>query len=319
MFNKASKKKAKLRLLLEGPSGSGKTYSALLLASALGKKIAVIDTEKCSASLYSSEFTFDVCELSPPYSPQKYIETIVFAEKSGYDVLIIDSISHEWSGDGGCLDIQQRLGGRYTDWVKVTPQHNKFLEAILQSRLHVIGTARTKSEYSITEEDGSKKQKIKKLGTKTEQRDGLEYEFTTVLRLNQGHFFESSKDRTHLFDGTNDIIRAEHAEMILKWLNDGEDAIEEIKQNPEINKRVQEIIGNMNKIEDLDNLQAAWKLGNQELLNLRYDGLELKVAYQKKYKELKATVAEIATAQEPIEAAPMDPKTGEWLKEFEGY
>lgn len=221
MFNKATKQKSKLRLLLEGPSGSGKTYSALLLASALGKKVAVIDTEKGSASLYSSEFEFDVCELSPPYAPEKYIEMIKFAEREKYDVLIIDSISHEWSGEGGCLDIQTKLGGRYKDWGKVTPRHNAFVEAILQSKMHIIGTARTKSDHLISEDAVSKKMQVTKVGTKTEQRDGLEYEFTTVLRLNQSHAFEASKDRTHLFDSKEDILRKDHALRLLDWLNEG--------------------------------------------------------------------------------------------------
>ena len=115
IFKKASKKQQKLRLLLEGASGSGKTYSALILAQTLGKKIAVIDTEKGSASLYDKLADFDVCELNPPFTPEMYINAITEAEKQGYDVLIIDSITHEWSGQGGCLDIQSGLGGRLQD------------------------------------------------------------------------------------------------------------------------------------------------------------------------------------------------------------
>ena len=169
MFKKACKKKQKLRLLLEGASGSGKTYSALLLAKSLGDKIAVIDTEKGSASLYDKLTDFDTCELAPQFTPEKYIAAIAEAEKQGYDVLIIDSITHECSGKGGCLDLQAALGGRYQDWAKVTPRHNAFIDAILQSNLHIIATARTKTDYETTNNNG--KMKVEKVGLKTEQRE----------------------------------------------------------------------------------------------------------------------------------------------------
>src|SRR5690606_31598618 len=105
MFKKAERKQARLRLALAGPSGSGKTYSALQMAKGLGSKIAVIDTEHGSASLYADAAEFDVMELHAPYSPERYVEAIQAAEAAGYDVLIIDSYSHEWTGPGGCLEI----------------------------------------------------------------------------------------------------------------------------------------------------------------------------------------------------------------------
>ena len=228
MFIKASRKSSKLRLLLEGPSGCGKTYSALLLAKGFGGKIAVLDTEKGSASLYAGEFEFDVSELSPPYEPEKYIKAIQYVSSNDYNVLIIDSLTHEWSGEGGCLDIQSKLGGSYTDWAKVTPRHNKFIEAILGANCHIIATARTKSDYEMGEAGG--KQKISKVGTKTEQREGLEFEFTTVLRLNQQHMYEASKDRTHLFDGKQSILRIEDAQMLLNWLDHGVDESKEYSE-----------------------------------------------------------------------------------------
>ena len=131
MFTKATKQQLKLRLLIEGASGSGKTFSALQLAKGLGGKVAVIDTERGSASLYSDKFDFDVCELDY-YSPEKYIEAIKYAQQD-YDVIIIDSITHEWSGEGGILDIHRQLGGQFNDWSKVTPKHNAFINAILAS------------------------------------------------------------------------------------------------------------------------------------------------------------------------------------------
>lgn len=221
MFKKACKMKQKLRLLLEGASGSGKTYSALLIAKALGKKIALIDTEKGSASLYDKLADFDTCELTAPFTPEKYIAAIVEADKQGYDVLIIDSITHEWSGKGGCLDLQSALGGRYQDWAKVTPRHNAFIEAILQSKMHIIATARTKTDYETTNNNG--KMKVEKVGLKTEQRDGLDFEFTLVFRLNENHLASATKDRTSLFNGKEAVIDTSTGKILLDWLNEGAD------------------------------------------------------------------------------------------------
>jgi hypothetical protein len=108
-FEKAARKKAKLRLALTGPSGSGKTYGALQIAKGIGGKIAVIDTEKGSASLYTHLAEFDVLELAPPFTPERFIEAVKAAEAGGYSTLIIDSITHEWSGSGGCLELVDQV------------------------------------------------------------------------------------------------------------------------------------------------------------------------------------------------------------------
>lgn len=230
MFKKASKKQQKLRLLLEGASGSGKTYSALIiaktLAESLNKRVAFIDTEYGSASLYADRFDFDSLELTPPFTPEKYVTAIKEAVASGeYGVLIIDSISHEWSGQGGCLDIQSQLGGTFNDWKKVTPRHQKFINSILEANIHIIGCARTKSDYVMEEGVNSKGKattKPVKVGTKTEQREGLEFEFTTIFRLNQNHVASVSKDRTSLFENEDAVITEETGSKLLEWLNSGE-------------------------------------------------------------------------------------------------
>ena len=244
MFNKATKKKSKLRLLLDGASGSGKTWGALLIASELGKRIAFIDTEKGSASLYSDSFDFDVLDLRPPYEPEKFIEAIKNAEED-YDVLVIDSITHEWSGTGGCLDIHSKMtGNSYTNWSKVTPRHNKFVEAILQSPLHIVATARSKSDYVIEENSRGKVAPVK-IGTKTEQRDGMDFEFTTVLRLNQNHMFTATKDRTSLFDSKEALLTNEHGKLLLNWLNGGVDPIVEAEKQ-------------LKSAESIEELSMAW-------------------------------------------------------------
>lgn len=243
MFKKAEKKKQKLRLLIEGASGSGKTYSALKLAKGLaektGAKIALIDTEKGSASLYDNLVDFDVCELEPPFTPEKYIKAIQEAKEAGYGILIIDSITHEWSGKGGCLDIQMKLGGRFNDWAQVTPRHQAFIDAIVQAPMHIISTARTKTDYALedgTNKSGGKTTKPVKIGLKTEQREGMDYEFTIVFRVNENHYAEANKDRTSLFNGIAEPITEETGYKLFDWLNSG---AEPVKQpEPPENKKI---------------------------------------------------------------------------------
>lgn len=226
-FTKAVRKRAKLRLALTGPSGSGKTYGALMVARGMGGRIAVIDTEHGSASLYSHLVDFDALELQPPYSPERYIEAIHSAEAAGYDVIIVDSTTHEWSGAGGCLEINEQIakakfqGNTWSAWNVTTPRHRAFLDAMLQSPAHIICTGRSKTETAQTVgQDGKKK--VVKLGMKTEQRDGFEYEFTAVLDLvHEGHYATASKDRTGLFAGDPVPISEKTGAALAAWLNSG--------------------------------------------------------------------------------------------------
>lgn len=230
-FTKAVRKKAKLRLALTGPSGSGKTFGALLVAKGLGGRIAVIDTEHGSASLYSHLCDFDTLELGPPYSPERYVEAIKAAEAAGYDVIVIDSTTHEWSGSGGCLEINDEVakakfrGNGWSAWNETTPRHRAFIDAMLQANAHVIATGRSKTETSQVEEGGRKK--VVKLGMKTEQRDGFEYEFTVVLDLvHDGHYATASKDRTGLFAGDPKPVGEHTGRTLAEWLESGADASE---------------------------------------------------------------------------------------------
>lgn len=226
-FVKAVRKQAKLRLALTGPSGSGKTYSAILMAKGLGGNVAVIDTEHGSASLYCDLAEFDVMELAAPYSPERYIAAIHEAEKGGYDTLVIDSITHEWNGTGGMLQTNEKLalskykGNTWSAWSESDPKHRTFVDAILQAKMHVIVTMRSKTETS-SEKDGNGKTKILQLGMKAEQRDGIIYEFTTVLDLvHGGHFATATKDRTGLFGGDPQVITADTGAALMEWLAAG--------------------------------------------------------------------------------------------------
>ena len=206
--------------MIDGPSGSGKTMGSQLIAQGLGGKVAVIDTENGSASLYADKFGFDVCDISAPFAPEKYIQAINDAEKD-YDVLIIDSISHEWNGQGGCLEIKENLGESFRHWGKVTPRHNAFINAIINSKIHIISTVRTKTGYEMGSNNG--KQTVTKIGLQPITRDGFEYENTIVFTLNENNFATSKKDRTSLFNGKNFKITKETGEELLGWLNDGKE------------------------------------------------------------------------------------------------
>lgn len=217
-FVPAEKSQLKARVLISGAAGSGKTIAALELASALGSRVAVIDTENGSAALYSDKYKFEMLNLQPPYPPEDFIQAIQIAENSGFDVIVVDGITPEWSGSGGCLDLHTKLGGRFQDWAKITPRHRKFIQKILECSTHIICTCRSKQGYAMDEQS----KKVTKLGMAPEQRDGLDYEMTLVFNIiNQTHLAEATKDRTGLFDGKQFLISKNTGLEILEWLNSG--------------------------------------------------------------------------------------------------
>jgi hypothetical protein len=184
VFKRATKKESKLRLGLIGPAGSGKTYTALTVAKYFGGRVAVIDSEHGSASKYADLFDFDVLELKS-FSPTDYVNAIRAAEQAGYDILIIDSLTHAWSGKNGALELVDKAtarlksGNSFAAWREVTPLHNQMVDAIIASKLHVIATLRSKTEY-VMEEDSRGRKVPRKIGMAPIQRDGLEYEFDVV-------------------------------------------------------------------------------------------------------------------------------------------
>lgn len=225
-FKKAQYVTKKARIGLSGPSGSGKTLTALKIAGGLapnGGRLALIDTENNSSVLYADRIDFDVLNIEPPFDIDKYINAIKAAEQGNYAVLILDSISHAWAGEGGLLDTQGKLadGGMnsFTAWRKLTPKHNAFVEAMIRSKLHVIATMRSKMDY-IVEQNDKGKAVPKKVGLAPIQREGMDYEFDIVFDLDLNHNALSSKDRSSLFDGRilskpDETIGRE----IASWLN----------------------------------------------------------------------------------------------------
>lgn len=231
-FKKAERKQVKLKLGISGPSGSGKTFSALRLAKGLLEnkeeaRIALIDTENRSASLYADMKgmpSFDTLELEPPYTVDKYIAAIEAAIKEGYDLLIVDSVSHVWSGEGGLLqekeNLDQRGGNSFANWAKMTPKWNTFVSAILHSDIHMICTMRSKQDYVLSENDKGK-QAPKKVGMAPQVREGFEYELTAVFDMDMAHQAQASKDRTSLFDGRIWKPDEKTGAEIYAWLSTG--------------------------------------------------------------------------------------------------
>ena len=224
-FQKAKKEKIWTKILLGGSSGSGKTYSALRLATGLARKsggsgIAAIDTEAGRIRYYANEFDFCDMQLTEPFTPEKYIEAINEAVDSGFKVLIIDSISHEWNY---CVDIHDKMpGNSWTNWSKVTPRHDAFMEKILQAPIHIIATVRGKDEYVLEEKNG--KQTPKKVGLGFKQRDGVEYNYTATFNIMQDtHIAEATKDNTHIFEGRYEVLTEKDGEALYDWANAGED------------------------------------------------------------------------------------------------
>ena len=228
IIRKATRKKAKLRLALIGPTGSGKTMSALRLGFGIGGKVGVIDTENGSADLYADLGDYDVITLEKPYTVQKYRDAISAFEQAGYTTIIVDSLSHAWSGSGGLLDKQGMLESTgkaknsFAAWREITPEQNALIETLLSSPAHIIATMRVKTEYVLEPDHRGKMVPVKK-GMQPVQRDGVEYEFTVVMDVDAGHRASASKDRTTIFSGWHDTITEDTGRKLRDWLDSGEE------------------------------------------------------------------------------------------------
>jgi hypothetical protein len=250
----ANRQRVKIKMALQGPSGSGKTFSALLLAFGLcgdWSKIVLIDSENQSSQLYSHLGGFNVLHLQPPFSTERYIQAMQSCEKASMEVIIIDSISHEWEGIGGILETHSSMtGNSYTNWAKLTPRHNAFVQQILQSPAHIIGTIRSKQAYVLNERNG--KQVPEKIGLKGVTREGMDYEFTVALNLDMKQHATVSKDRTSLFMGKTEFtITVGTGKIIKDWCNEFSPA-GKLPSNEEILER-------LNSCKSLDELLSLYK------------------------------------------------------------
>lgn len=262
-IKQAERSSSRLRIGLQGPSGSGKTYSALLLAYGITNnwsKIVVIDTENGSANLYANLGPYKVLRLDQPYSPERYIEAMALAEHAlsavssdnltastahsanPPSVIIIDSVSHEWEGPGGVLDVHGSMpGNSFTNWNKLTPRHNAFISKLLSSTCHIICSIRSKQDYVLVEKNG--KMIPEKVGLKAVTREGLDYELTLVFELDIKNFATASKDRTGLFFGKPEIkINSNTGRSLLNWASatvTNREVIEQIQKS----QSLEELIG----------------------------------------------------------------------------
>lgn len=222
-FTKATKAKAKLRMAITGPSGAGKTMTALRIASGLGGKIAVIDSEHLSASKYADRFDFDTCDLNGKTNPAQYIEAIREAESAGYSVVIIDSMTHAWEATKEFVDRKKAAsnsGNGFTAWADGTKLWNSLQDAIQGSSVDVIATMRSKVDYSQEVENGKKV--VKKLGMAPEVRDGTEFAYDVVLDMDCDHNGRVSKTRCDALDGYFEAKPGEALGKTLReWLSDG--------------------------------------------------------------------------------------------------
>lgn len=231
-LKKATRQQVKIRMSLASPTGFGKTMGALMIAYGITKdwdKIAVIDTENGSASLYANHKVkngfvigeFNTIPLPPPFTPERYTEAIKVCENAGMEVIIIDSITHVWKGQGGLIESNNQLGGSFQSWAKTTPRYQKWLDSILQSKCHIITTNRKKQAYNIVQENG--KTKVEKRGMDDEIRDGYDYEMTIAFEIaNENHLVYASKDRTGIFaDQPEFTITPETGRLIKEWCESG--------------------------------------------------------------------------------------------------
>jgi hypothetical protein len=238
MMRKAQRRKAKLRLGLSGPAGSGKTMGALLVGYGITgdwDKICLIDTENYSGDLYANYSKdgiligeYNIISLSAPYAPDKYITAIKECEAAGIECIIIDSLTHAWSGEGGLLDKKGQIEksnkpgiNSWTAWRDVTPMHNRLVEAILSSKCHITCTLRAKMEHVQEKDPVSGKNVVRKIGMNPIQRDGMEYEFTTFVDIDQDHQCTSTKDRTSIVDGKVFRLTVDMGKQLLEWLESG--------------------------------------------------------------------------------------------------
>ncbi len=229
MFAKATKEAAKLRMAIHGPSGAGKTYTALTIASALGQRVAVLDTESGSASKYADIFDFDVAVVDPPYTVAKFLDVLRVASAEGYDVLVVDSLTHFWKGSGGVLELVDAVADRqaarsgkrdtFSAWKEGDAAYRRMIDAVLASPLHVIVTMRAKQLVEKDQATG----KIRKLGLAPEIRDGAEYEFDIEGMLDMDHRMHVGKTRMPSLSGRS--VQPEDAGRlgaeILAWASSG--------------------------------------------------------------------------------------------------
>lgn len=275
-LQKAVKQQAKLRMAIIGPAGSGKTFSALRIAKTLAgdKRIALFDTEHGSAVKYSKHFDFDTDNIVAPFHPDKFGAAIREAVAGNYGVVILDSLSHAWNGEGGILDIVEQFAKRmknpnsFAAWKDATPIQNRLTETILAAGIHVIVTMRSKVEY-VLGDNGRGQQVPRKVGMAPIQRENWDYEFDVVMEMDTENNGIITKTRCSDLAGGVFAKPGENIAVTLKdWLSDGQPEVEQPKTQtnpaPPVEPEVQFMDDGQSPAEDnpFDNQPATNGNGN---------------------------------------------------------
>lgn len=273
MFKKATKEKAKLRLAIAGPSGAGKSMTSLRIATGIANeingRIAAIDTERGSLSKYSDRFRFDVCDLES-HTINEYVKAINFASKEGYEILLIDSLTHGWHE---LLQEVERIaktkfrGNTWSAWSEGTPMQQKLVNAILNYPGHVIATMRTKTEWVLEQGKNGKSVPVR-VGTATEQGKGIEYEFDMMIDITHEHYASFTKDRSGRFqDKVYEKPDEKLGKELLSWLNDGDEPAILVASGAHKPQEITQPSSNLNlatakdlikSSKNLDDLRANW-------------------------------------------------------------
>lgn len=255
-FRKGQRKQLRLRLMIDGPAKAGKTYTALRFAYALAAtgRVCVIEAgELGSTEKYIGEeadgrrWEFDICQLDN-YSPESYTEAVLEAGRQGYESVVIDSLSAEWTGKGGALEIANAVRGPFGDWKTATPLHDKMFETILASPCHAIATVRSKMDY-VLELNEKGKMEPRKVGMAPIQRDTAPYEFDILLSMDAAHVGTVSGSRCRAIDGVS-VLKpgADFLRPVVLWLESGVQ-VDAPRPSPRITdpqvQRVSELLGEM--------------------------------------------------------------------------
>lgn len=279
-FQKARREQVRIKINIAGPAGSGKTMSSLLLGYGLIRaehpdwteeqiwdSICVCDSECGSASLYvgaqvgpTTIGSYNVINLAPPFTAQSYMDAIHMAEQHHMSVIIVDSLSHVWGGEGGLLDeqgkIAARTGNSYTSWRTISPQYTKLVDTILQSTSHIITCVRAKMEYQQVKNDQGKTQ-VKALGMGLQLREGYEYEVSVNFMLDNDHVANASKDRTGLFDGKYFTIDANTGATLFRWLSSGAPVVQSSETTRTTIQKAEPVASETDPAVDPEQLQKA--------------------------------------------------------------
>ncbi len=298
---KARREKQKAIIGYIGPSGSGKTVSALRTAygmmleaypdaseEELWAKIGVADTEHSRSLLYWNEQFDDIrigdfihIDFEAPYTTERYNGAVKALKAAGCEVIIIDSLSHNWQGEGGIIETHSNMtGNSFQNWGKLSSETSNLIKTLTRNDIHILCTLRTKTEYAV-EENSQGKMAPKKIGTKPVQKDELEYEFMINFIVNMDHLAETSKDNTRLFEGQEIHINEDVGRKLYRWLELGVDVkAEEAAAKAKEEEQRQELIHIIHTMiaDDQDGGEVQKKVAEFEFkANMKLDEFSIKL------------------------------------------